>query len=130
MPFFRIFDVTTINQAGCIRFERNQYIEVREAWTGNKGELAGKSASNVYGAEHLCRLLGLLDLESSASCVLTFIVTLPELIAQTNMDHQSVNRLREELTKLTSWIGRNATKYFVKEYETPSPEYIEKAKGV
>jgi mortality factor 4-like protein 1 len=46
------------------------------------------------------------------------------------MDMQSVNRLREELTKLTNWLGRNATKYFVSEYETPGPEYIEKARGV
>lgn len=52
------------------------------------------------------------------------------MIAQTNMDVQSVNRLREELTKLTNWLGRNAEKYFVKEYETPSAEYVEKARSV
>jgi len=45
-----------------IRFERNQYIEVREGWASNKGELAGKTASDTYGAEHLCRLLGMLAL--------------------------------------------------------------------
>ena len=58
-----------------------------------------------------------------------FTVTLPELIAQTNMDQQSVNRLREELLKMTNWLGKNATKYFVSEYETPSQSYIEKARG-
>jgi mortality factor 4-like protein 1 len=57
------------------------------------------------------------------------IVTLPELIAQTNMDQQSVNRLREELLKMTNWLGKHATKYFVSEYETPSQGYIEKARG-
>jgi mortality factor 4-like protein 1 len=62
--------------------------------------------------------------------VLTFKVSLPELIAQTNMDHQSVNRLREELSKMTNWLGRNATNYFVSEYETPSPDYIEKARAL
>ncbi len=62
--------------------------------------------------------------------MLTSEVSLPELIAQTNMDHQSVNRLREELSKLTNWLGRNATTYFVNEYETPSQEYVEKARGV
>jgi mortality factor 4-like protein 1 len=46
------------------------------------------------------------------------------------MDHQSVNRLREELSKLTNWLGRNATTYFVSEYETPSQEYVEKARAV
>ena len=61
---------------------------------------------------------------------LTSLVTLPELVAQTNMDLQSANRLREELTKLTNWLGRNATKYFVSEYETPSQDYVEKARGL
>ena len=54
---------------------------------------------------------------------------MPELIAQTNMDHQSVQRLREELAKLTQWMGKNAMKFFVDEYETPTAEYIEKARG-
>ncbi|KAG9232184.1 MRG-domain-containing protein [Amylocarpus encephaloides] len=96
------------------RFERHQYTEVREAWASSNGDLAGKTACDTYGAEHLCRLL----------------VTLPELIAQTNMDAQSVNRLREELSKMTNWLGRNAEKYFVKEYETPSQEYVDKARSV
>ena len=61
--------------------------------------------------------------------MLTAAVSLPELIAQTNMDNQSVNRLREELTKLTNWLGRNALNYFVSEYETPGQEYAEKAKN-
>jgi hypothetical protein len=58
-----------------------------------------------------------------------YTVSLPELIAQTNMDHQSVNRLREELSKITNWLGKNPLLYFVSEYETPGPEYIEKARG-
>ncbi|KAH6682976.1 MRG-domain-containing protein [Halenospora varia] len=96
------------------RFERNQYTEVREAWMSNRGDMSGKGAGDTYGAEHLCRLL----------------VSLPELIAQTNMDSQSVNRLREELSKMANWLGRNADHYFVKEYETPSQQYVEKARGV
>jgi mortality factor 4-like protein 1 len=46
------------------------------------------------------------------------------------MDLQSVNRLREELSKLTNWLGRNVTTYFASEYETPSQDYVEKARGV
>ncbi|KAE9375476.1 MRG-domain-containing protein [Stipitochalara longipes BDJ] len=95
------------------RFERQQYIEVREGIAKAGGDFAGKGPGDIYGAEHLCRLL----------------VSLPELIAQTNMDHQSVNRLREELSKLTNWLGRNALNYFVNEYETPGQEYAEKAKN-
>jgi hypothetical protein len=61
--------------------------------------------------------------------ILISAVTLPELIGQTNMDHQSVNRLKEELTKLTLWIEKNATNYFVSEYETPAQEYIDRARN-
>lgn len=57
------------------------------------------------------------------------LVSLPELVAQTNMDQQSVNRLREEMTKITNWLSRNAENYFVSEYETPNSEYIDKAKN-
>lgn len=56
-------------------------------------------------------------------------VSLPELLAQTNMDQQSVSRLREEIGKFTVWLGRNCENYFVNEYETPSQEYIDKARS-
>ena len=55
---------------------------------------------------------------------------MPELIAQTNMDQQAVNRLREELAKLTQWLGKNSTRFFTTEYEAASQDYIEKARGV
>jgi mortality factor 4-like protein 1 len=45
------------------------------------------------------------------------------------MDVQSVNRLREELSKFANWLAKNAAKYFVSEYETPNQTYIEKARG-
>jgi hypothetical protein len=61
--------------------------------------------------------------------ILTVEVSLPELIAQTNMDQQSVNRLREELAKMTNWLGKNALEYFASEYETPSQNYIDKARS-
>ncbi|KAI9644268.1 Esa1p-associated factor [Ciborinia camelliae] len=93
------------------RFERQQYTDFRQLWDDDESDQ--KCASDTYGAEHLCRLL----------------VTLPELVAQTNMDLQSVNRLREELGKLTNWIGKNAKDYFVNEYETPGADYTEKARS-
>ncbi|CAK7206212.1 Esa1p-associated factor [Sporothrix eucalyptigena] len=93
------------------RFERPQYIEMHELWETDEKH---KSPIDTYGAEHLCRLL----------------VTLPELISQTNMDQQSVNRLRDELAKLTTWLGKNMVKYFVSEYETTNSEYNEKVRGV
>lgn len=44
------------------------------------------------------------------------------------MDHQSVSRLREELLKFTTWLTKNASRYFAEQYETPSQEYVEKTK--
>ncbi|SLM33405.1 histone acetylase complex subunit [Lasallia pustulata] len=96
------------------RFEREQFFEVRQLWEAGTGEWEGKGAGDVYGAEHLCRLF----------------VTMPELIAQTNMDQQSVNRLREELAKLTQWLGKNSSRFFTSDYEAATQDYIEKARGV
>ncbi|KAL1837407.1 hypothetical protein VTJ49DRAFT_3799 [Mycothermus thermophilus] len=93
------------------RFERPQYHSMHELW--NQPDSKHKSAVDTYGAEHLARLL----------------VSLPELIAQTNMDQQSVNRLREELVKFTNWFSRHVTAYFVSEYETPGSDYTDKARG-
>ncbi|KAK4098246.1 MRG-domain-containing protein [Parathielavia hyrcaniae] len=95
------------------RFERNQYHDMHKLWMqGDDGK--HKNAIDTYGAEHLARLL----------------VSLPELIAQTNMDQQSVNRLRDELTRFTAWFSRNVAKYFVSQYETPGTEYNEQARSV
>ena len=55
-------------------------------------------------------------------------VNMPELIAQTNMDAQSVARLKEEISKFCVWLARNSNKYFVAKYEKPSAEYIENAR--
>lgn len=56
-------------------------------------------------------------------------VSLPELVAQTNMDAQSVSRLREELTKFTNWLEKRTGQYFLSEYINPGPEYADKARG-
>ncbi|KAI1427987.1 MRG-domain-containing protein [Xylaria sp. FL1777] len=95
------------------KFERPQYAEVHKKWNSTDPEFQGKTASDIYGAEHLCRL----------------IVSLPELLAQTNMDQQSVNRLREELAKFCTWLSKNATEYFTSSYETPGQDYVDKAKN-
>lgn len=55
---------------------------------------------------------------------------MPELIAQTNMDQPSTNRLREELSKVTLWLSKNSDKFFATRYMTASNEYIEKTRGV
>ncbi|PHH60520.1 hypothetical protein CDD81_1567 [Ophiocordyceps australis] len=96
------------------RFERHQYMDLQKLWDTDTTENSEyKGVCDVYGAEHLARL----------------IVSLPELLAQTNMDQQSVSRLREEIGKFTVWLARNCETYFASEYETPSQEYIDKARS-
>ncbi|KAK5958637.1 Esa1p-associated factor [Knufia fluminis] len=86
------------------RAERPQLSEVRKWWeSGTNKDWEGKGVGDCYGGEHLARLL----------------VNMPELIAQTNMDAQSVQRLKEELTKFTVWLSRNSEKLFVAKYEKP-----------
>ncbi|ROW02596.1 hypothetical protein VPNG_07876 [Cytospora leucostoma] len=95
------------------RFERLQYAEKRAEWEANASADKSDGPSTTYGAEHLCRLL----------------VSLPELVGQTNMDQQSVSRLREEITKFSNWLSKNSEKYFVRQYEEPGSEYIERARN-
>lgn len=44
------------------------------------------------------------------------------------MDSQSVNRLREEISKFCTWLARNSGRFFCAKYEKPSVEYIENAR--
>ncbi|KAL9609140.1 MAG: hypothetical protein Q9167_006068 [Letrouitia subvulpina] len=104
------FDAT-LGRILLYRFEREQYLEARSDWEAGIGDFEGKSGpADVYGAEHLCRLL----------------VKMPELIAQTNMDQGSVNRLREELTKLASWMSKRISDLFAIDYETTTHDYRER----
>ncbi|KAJ5504389.1 Chromo domain/shadow [Penicillium fimorum] len=82
------------------RHERPQYRGLRKKFEAATGDLADKGPIDVYGAEHLIRLFS----------------TMPELIAQTNMDMQATNRLREEISKLSMWLSKNSEKYFATSY--------------
>ncbi|KAK6504835.1 Esa1p-associated factor [Arthrobotrys musiformis] len=80
------------------RFERDQYNDIKK-------EYPDKNMCDLYGTEHLLRLF----------------VTMPELIAHTNMDTQAVNSLREHLDNIMLFISRNHEKYILSEYEKPLP---------
>ncbi|KAH8697685.1 histone acetylase complex subunit MRG15-2 [Talaromyces proteolyticus] len=96
------------------KFEREQYRILRQKWESGADNYADKGPLDIYGAHHLVRLFAVL----------------PELIAQTNMDQQSINRLREELSKFTIWLSRNTEQFFSNKYISASAEYMEKATGV
>ena len=57
------------------------------------------------------------------------IVSMPDLIAHTNMDSQSVSRLREELAKMTQWLSKRIDKYLSADYEHVGQEYQDLAKS-
>ena len=111
------------------RIEREQYYDFSKLWEGAGGtEWEGKGPGDVYGAEHLARLIGKsLDL-TSISHTNIFAVKMPELIAQTNMDSQSVHRLREEISKLCLWLAKHSSDYFTGQYETPPADYVAKTR--
>ncbi|CVK87214.1 related to Chromo domain protein Alp13 [Fusarium mangiferae] len=110
---FREYFEKALSRILLYRFERHQYMDIKKLWENTEANTEITNVCDVYGAEHLARL----------------IVSLPELLAQTNMDQQSVSRLREEIGKFNVWLGRNCETYFVNEYETPSQEYIDKARS-
>jgi mortality factor 4-like protein 1 len=88
------------------RFERQQYLEIRKSQSD-------KSMSEIYGAEHLLRLF----------------VSLPGLIAQTNMDEQGITHLKEHLEDLLRFLVKKQSELFLKEYQHTSPVYESMAKG-
>ncbi|GAB7337311.1 hypothetical protein MBLNU457_g2670t2 [Dothideomycetes sp. NU457] len=92
------------------KFERPQWQDFHAQITsaGDKG-LAGKQVVDVYGCEHLLRLF----------------VSMPDLIAHTNMDSQAVTRLREELFKMTQYLNKHTNKYFTAEYEHAANDYLD-----
>lgn len=94
------------------RFERAQWQDIYSQLNKGTGELSGKQVAEVYGVEHLCRLF----------------VSMPDLIAHTNMDAQAVARLREELFKMTQYLSKNTDKYLSTEYEHAPMDYVESVK--
>ncbi|CZT17257.1 related to dosage compensation regulatory complex/histone acetyltransferase complex, subunit MSL-3/MRG15/EAF3, and related CHROMO domain-containing proteins [Ramularia collo-cygni] len=94
------------------RFERQQFYEIHKQVESGHGDHAGKTLCDMYGCEHLLRLF----------------VSMPDLIAHTNMDTQAVARLREELAKLTQWLAKRIDKYFCAEYEHAGQNYQDMAK--
>jgi cobalamin biosynthesis protein CobT len=49
---------------------------------------------------------------------------MPEFLAQTNMNQQAINRVREELSKFSIWMSRNAEKLFAPKYDAPANTFM------
>lgn len=55
---------------------------------------------------------------------------MPALIAQTNMDQQSISVLSQHLEDCLRYMLENRGKLFVKEYENTSPHYEAVSRGI
>ncbi|KAJ7143634.1 MRG-domain-containing protein [Mycena crocata] len=90
------------------RAERLQYNNVRAKYiTGQKVIIGSeKEMSEVYGAEHLLRLL----------------VTLPTMIAQSVLDSESTDIVREYVDELLAWMLQEQSRIF-------QPEYVDAVVG-
>ncbi|OZJ04196.1 hypothetical protein BZG36_02180 [Bifiguratus adelaidae] len=88
------------------RFERNQYVEIRKKY-------AGKEMSEIYGAEHLLRLF----------------VQMPSLIAQTNMEQDTIALLRDHLSEFMKFLLKHQKQFFLSEYENATPGYVSQTKS-
>ncbi|KAJ5160835.1 Chromatin modification-related protein eaf3 [Penicillium canariense] len=98
---------TMLDKILLYRYERPQYRIFRKKFANPPG----KGPVDIYGGEHLIRLFSLL----------------PELLAQTNMDLQATQRLREELSKFSLWLSKNSEKYFRTEYISGEESSLEKS---
>ncbi|KAL0573913.1 Esa1p-associated factor [Marasmius crinis-equi] len=91
------------------RFERPQYASVRKQYITGQTVKYGeeKEMSAVYGAEHLLRML----------------VSLPQMIASSQMDAESVGIIRDYVNELLKYMETEKDRIFQREYETASVQY-------
>ncbi|KAJ8086532.1 Esa1p-associated factor [Marasmius tenuissimus] len=91
------------------RFERPQYASVRKQYITGPTVIVGeeKEMCEVYGAEHLLRML----------------VSLPQMIANSSMDPESVGIIRDYVNELFKYMEAEKDRIFQREYETASVPY-------
>ncbi|KAJ3220003.1 Esa1p-associated factor [Dinochytrium kinnereticum] len=94
------------------RFERQQYVEVKKSFPD-------KSVADFYGAEHLLRLFGPLDIP----------VQLPQLIAHTNMDAEAIAVCRDYFIEIIRYVELNSAALLTQNYENATPNYIQVSKA-
>ncbi|KAF8888995.1 MRG-domain-containing protein [Infundibulicybe gibba] len=91
------------------RFERPQYLAIRKQYITGQQVVVGqeKEMSAVYGAEHLLRML----------------VSLPQMIASSSLDPESVGYVRDYVNELLQWMVKERQRIFQAEYDSASLQY-------
>lgn len=91
------------------RFERPQYAEIRKTYVTGPKVVVGqeKEMSAIYGAEHLLRML----------------VSLPQMVACSTMDGESVGLVKDYVNELLVFLVDERSRFFLTEYESSSLQY-------
>jgi mortality factor 4-like protein 1 len=91
------------------RHERTQYSEIRKKYiTGQQVQVGPeKRMSEVYGAEHLLRML----------------VAMPQMVAQSSLDHESITIIRDYVNELLLLLMEHKNEWFLSEYQNADPQY-------
>ncbi|KXN88034.1 Chromatin modification-related protein EAF3 [Leucoagaricus sp. SymC.cos] len=91
------------------RFERPQYAEVRRQYISGSHVIVGteKEMSQIYGAEHFLRML----------------VSLPQMIAFSTLDAESIYLIRDYVNELLIWMANERERLFLAEYPSASLNY-------
>jgi len=91
------------------RFERPQYAEIRKRYITGRTVKVGeeKDMSSVYGAEHLLRM----------------IVSLPQMVASSSLDPESVGIIKEYVHELMNFMVKERDRLFQSEYDNASSQY-------
>ncbi|CAK5278018.1 unnamed protein product [Mycena citricolor] len=91
------------------RVERPQYTQIRAKYITGQAVVIGqeKEMSEIYGAEHLLRML----------------VILPAMVSQSTLDGESVDIVREYVNELLAWMLQEQSRLFLPEYAEQSIAY-------
>ncbi|KAL5514060.1 hypothetical protein ACEPAG_2821 [Sanghuangporus baumii] len=91
------------------RFERPQYLNQRHKYVTGSHVMVGsqKEMSEIYGAEHLLRMISIL----------------PAMVSSSKMDPDSVNILTDYVHWLLKYMVQERDRIFLKEYEQSSAQY-------
>lgn len=90
------------------RFERPQYAAMRKKFVTGQNVIIGeeREPSAIYGAEHLLRMLGktvsLIPANRLLNVKLLTLVSLPQMVASSTMDGESVTLVRDYVNELLS----------------------------
>ncbi|KAF7293148.1 MRG-domain-containing protein [Mycena chlorophos] len=83
------------------REERDQLVQMRKKFVTGQHVKEAREMSAVYGAEHLLRML----------------VTMPTMTAQSNLDLESTDIVREYVNELLQWMLQEQGRLFQREYQ-------------